>query len=591
MKKRLLGFISLLAAAIICLSSCTATDSITPAVQSTTESQTHPAYETGLFDTSYVHKINVTIKEEDWNDLLQNPLNKTKYAVDVTIDGDTLENVSFATKGNTSLSQVASTTSNRYSFKINFGKYVEGQTYQGLDKLNLNNMMSDATYMKDYLSYLIMRKAGVNASLASYAELSINGQVHGLYIAIEDVSTSFLTRNYGEEDGALYKPEPQTIANIANGKQPTNGPKADNNEIDDAVPFSPDENSTSDQGPSSSFPFGNFQPPEGDSGKQRPNSPGQSGGQTPFGNFPGQPPEGFSGEMPEGFSGEVPEGFDGEIPEGFDGKMPGASFGEGGGADLVYTDDEKDSYKAIFENEENDVTEEDEQELIAAIKALSDGSAAQYWDMDQLIRYFAAHNFVLNYDGYTGTMLHNYYLYESAGKVTVFPWDYNLAFGGFMGGEDATASVNWGIDSPLSGTTEEARPLWNVIASNEEYLAAYHAVYDQLLADFFENGDCEAEIKRVYEMIRPYIEADPTAFYTLAQVDTAVDTLSVFCARRAESIRKQLSGQLSTNSDAQNETDRVDASDITIRDMGSQGGKGDAAPTMPGSTGNGVVAA
>ena len=92
-------------------------------------------------------------------------------------------------------------------------------------------------------------------------------------------------------------------------------------------------------------------------------------------------------------------------------------------------------------------------------------------------------------------------------------------------------------------------------------------------------------------MIRPYIEADPTAFYTLAQVDTAVDTLSVFCARRAESIRKQLSGQLSTNSDAQNETDRVDASDITIRDMGSQGGKGDAAPTMPGSTGNGVVAA
>ena len=114
------------------------------------------AYETGLFDTSYVHKINVKISDEDWKDLRENPLQKTKYQVNVTIDGDTVENVSFATKGNTSLSQVASTDSDRYSFKINFGKYEDGQTYQGLDKLNLNNIMSDATYMKDYLSYLLM---------------------------------------------------------------------------------------------------------------------------------------------------------------------------------------------------------------------------------------------------------------------------------------------------------------------------------------------------------------------------------------------------------------------------------------------------
>ena len=93
-------------------------------------------YETLLFDTSFVHTLDVTIADGDWADLLANPTEKTKYKVNVTIDGETVEKVSFATKGNSSLSQVANDPdSNRYSFKINFGKYVDGQTYYGLNKL------------------------------------------------------------------------------------------------------------------------------------------------------------------------------------------------------------------------------------------------------------------------------------------------------------------------------------------------------------------------------------------------------------------------------------------------------------------------
>ena len=82
----------------------------------------------GLFDTQYVHTIDVTIDEADWDDLLANPLSKTKYKTTVCIDGETLESVSFATKGNTSLSSVAGDSdSNRYSFKLNFGKYDKEQ--------------------------------------------------------------------------------------------------------------------------------------------------------------------------------------------------------------------------------------------------------------------------------------------------------------------------------------------------------------------------------------------------------------------------------------------------------------------------------
>ena len=111
----------------ICLSGCqTKTSESQATVDSATADNaknTSAEYAESLFDTGCVHEINVEISEDDWKDLLENPLEKTKYKANVTIDGNRVENVSFATKGNTSLSQVASSDSDRYSFKINFGKY------------------------------------------------------------------------------------------------------------------------------------------------------------------------------------------------------------------------------------------------------------------------------------------------------------------------------------------------------------------------------------------------------------------------------------------------------------------------------------
>ena len=137
----------------------------------TNESLETMEYMDKLFDQSVVHEINVEIDEEDWSDLKTNPLNKTKYMVQVTIDGETFQNVSFATKGNTSLSSVASDSdSDRYSFKINFGKYEAEQNYYGVD-----------------------------APLTSYVELKINGESFGLYLAIEEVGDSYLKRTGNEK--------------------------------------------------------------------------------------------------------------------------------------------------------------------------------------------------------------------------------------------------------------------------------------------------------------------------------------------------------------------------------------------------------
>ena len=463
-------------------------------------------YETLLFDTSFVHTLDVTIADGDWADLLANPTEKTKYKVNVTIDGETVEKVSFATKGNSSLSQVANDPdSNRYSFKINFGKHVDGQTYYGLNKLNLSNIYADATYMKDYISYEIFRQAGVEAPLTSYVWLTINGEDQGLYLAIEDISESYLDR-VNEGEGVLYKPEAEALDVVdADVAQPAQG--------------------------------------------KAPMAPG------------GQPPQ---GGMPNGSS-------------------------SANGADLKYTDDEISSYSDIFDNNETDADEEDQQQVILALKALSENEDLEtYLDTEEIIRYFVAHNFVLNYDSYIGTMLHNYYLYENDGRLAMLPWDYNEGFGAFSRGagqSTSTTLVNTGIDTPLSGATEADRPMWNWIVSNDEYLEQYHEIFSELISTYFESGKYAEDIDAVYDMIQPYVEKDPTALCTGDQFRTAVSTLKSFCELRSESIRAQLDGTLATATTAQTSESQIDASNISLNDMSTKsGGSGH----MPGAIGGGT---
>lgn len=139
--------------------------------------------------------------------MLSNPLKEEYHRADITINGETFYNVGIRTKGNTSLSQVASSDSERYSFKVKFDKYVNGQSYYGLDILNLNNTYADATYLKEYLSYDLFEFMGVTTPKNSFSNITINDNNYGLYLAIEGLQESYLERNYGYDHGNFYKAE------------------------------------------------------------------------------------------------------------------------------------------------------------------------------------------------------------------------------------------------------------------------------------------------------------------------------------------------------------------------------------------------
>lgn len=160
-----------------------------------------------LLDRYHVMEVDICMDEREFADILENPTEEEYKQCDITVDGKTYTNVAIRTKGNTSLSQVASTDSDRYSFKVEFDHYVKGQTLEGLDKLVLNNIFCDATYVKEYVAYDIFQYLGVACPCYSFAHITISGEEWGLYLALEALEDSFVERVYGTKKGELYKPE------------------------------------------------------------------------------------------------------------------------------------------------------------------------------------------------------------------------------------------------------------------------------------------------------------------------------------------------------------------------------------------------
>ncbi len=457
-----------------------------------------PGYETRLFDTSKVHTVNIIMN--DWDEFIESCTDEEYAECSVVIDNEAYKNVAIRAKGNTSLSNVQSYGNDRYSFKIEFDHYDSTKTYYGLDKLSLNNIIQDNTYMKDYLTYQMMGYFGVSAPLCSYVQIFVNGEEWGLYLAVEGVEDSFLSRNYGNDCGELYKPDSMSM-----GGGRGNGGEFDMNDL----------------------------------GNNRDNTD-----ESTDSSAASRPAMHNGGGMDATGSSDV---------------------------SLVYSDDEYSSYSNIFDNAKTDISDADKDRLIASLKKLNENSSIEEAvNVDEVIRYFVVHNFVCNFDSYTGSMIHNYYLYEKDGQLSMIPWDYNLAFGGFVGGSDATSLVNYPIDDPVSGGTTESRPMLSWIFENEEYTEAYHQYFAEFISQYFDSGYFAEMIDGVKEMISPYVESDPTKFCTYEEFEKGIDTLKEFCLLRAESVNAQIDGTISSIG-SQDGENLIDASDLSVSDMGGMG--------------------
>ena len=567
-----------------------------------------------LQTSAYAEKLSeknvmeINIVSDEWDYLMQNAISKPWLSCDIEIDGELFENVGIKTKGNTSLSQIAQTDTERYSLKIKFDKYVDGQSYYGLDKLALNNIYSDNTYLKEYISYDLFRFMEVPSSLCKFTKITVNGEYYGFYIAIEDPDDSFIERNYGEDNSIkAYKPEAMDM----NGNGRMNDMPNDNMQNSDmfsSMLTITDKNGNEvniseiieDITKIKSFTLSDGTEIMLNNSDMRELmqidfteviSITDSDGNTvdlseytivfdsfdnrEFSEMRGGRNFSQNGDMPDDMefsqNGDMPE-----MPNGENGSKFGGMDGGRNGVNLVYSDDEFSSYSNIFDNNITKINDTDKTRLIASLKGISEGENLEnYINIDEVLRYTACNVFLTNLDSYFGTLCHNYILMEDDGILSMIPWDYNLAFG-TNECKNSSEAVNYAIDTVFSGVTAEERPIISKLLENEEYFQKYHEYLQKICTEYVQSGLFEQEIDEMANIIDDYVKQDTTAFCTYEEYQEGVTALKLFGKLRAESVLGQLNGSIPSTAEEQNHsTALIDTSGLSLEALGgmNQGDK------------------
>jgi hypothetical protein len=171
-----------------------------------------------VFDPEHVLRVEIEIEVDDWDELrhqsrdgfamladedcLEEPWGSpfTYFPAIVTIDGEAYPNVGVRKKG-----FLGSLHEEKPALKVDLSEYGEVAEFHGVDRLTLNNAISDPSFLRQCLGYGFYRDAGLPASRCSYATVQVNGDDLGLFVNVEPIKKPLLRRYFDDDEGNLYE--------------------------------------------------------------------------------------------------------------------------------------------------------------------------------------------------------------------------------------------------------------------------------------------------------------------------------------------------------------------------------------------------
>ena len=156
-----------------------------------------------VYDDSQVASISISIDPADLEYMYDNPLSDSLHPATVSFTNayinEIIENVGVRIRGNTSR------LAEKKSLKLSFNTFVPGREFYGLDKMNINGEHNDPSIIRSKLSWDFFNKSGIVSSRAAHMKVYINGKYYGLYISVEHIDDEFLSKNFKDDTGNLWK--------------------------------------------------------------------------------------------------------------------------------------------------------------------------------------------------------------------------------------------------------------------------------------------------------------------------------------------------------------------------------------------------
>ncbi|MET0342601.1 MAG: CotH kinase family protein [Polyangiales bacterium] len=172
---------------------------------------------TGVFDQNKVRGYALTISSSDLNKINSRPSAEEWVRGTLVYEGKTYANVGVRYKGSVggflypctnqqTVGPAPGRKVGRCSIKIGFDKFVKDQRFFGLKTINLHSMGRDYSRLKERLGYSMFREMNVAAPRTMHATVTINGQLEGLFLAVEQIDDEFTESRFAEGGkGNLYK--------------------------------------------------------------------------------------------------------------------------------------------------------------------------------------------------------------------------------------------------------------------------------------------------------------------------------------------------------------------------------------------------
>ena len=408
-----------------------------------------------LFDPESLHDLELSIQSQNWEtELQQLPADGYLHA-DLTVEGTAYPDVGLRLKGNSS-QRIAG---RKKPFNLTMDAFVARQNLMGYDTVNLNNGFADPTFVREILTYDLLRPF-LPTPKAAYARVTVNGAYFGLYLLSQQIEGTYLREWFGHKDGLLFKGDPPAGFG---GPRPQ-PPQATEN---GAAPSRPDD-------------------------LVRPQSSVASA----------QPGRGVTAQPDLTWKGEDLAIY----KQAYELKTDTTTTAE--------------NDAAFAELRELSRTLDATTAAGGPGDAAFAGAIAAVMDVDAAMWYVAAHNLFDNFDSYSSG--HNYFLFRSMAdrRFHILSWDMNESFGVFsVPGLDAANALTMPQVDPFFQQQEATRPLIRRLLAVPRFRADYLAHYRTLRDQVWQPDRIEARAKAFQALAKPALEADPNRLYDLADFE------------------------------------------------------------------------
>ncbi len=154
-----------------------------------------------FFNNTFVHDLRLAIHSADWLKLKENFRTNEYYPADVrwTYQGQEIvvRNVGIRSRGSGSRSG----TKPGLRVDIDHWPGSKDQEFLGLKSFVLDNLVQDASGIKETVTMRFFQRMGQPAPREAHARLYVNNAYIGLYALVESVDKRFLKRVFGTTDG------------------------------------------------------------------------------------------------------------------------------------------------------------------------------------------------------------------------------------------------------------------------------------------------------------------------------------------------------------------------------------------------------